>query len=296
MRKSAVLLVGVLVLFIFLAIALMQSLVIVQRIAHVSGIMGSVYLQKAGEADFRPITAETRVLAGTLIKTGPDGQVDLNWVDGSRVRLAPDTRLRVRKCSLNTSTRASTSLFDLDVGRIWIRVLELLGERSKFEIRTPTATAGVRGTVFSVEVDQSGRMDVAVYEGAVAISGGGEELTASAGESASIGGGAAAARSMTPSEREQWQGLAGFVGPRLDMDEAGPVKVAEDATTVTVSGVSEPGAQVTVDGTPVELDRNIRFTFTAPVPADAADLDLVIEARDSRGGVTSMTLPVTRSQ
>ena len=103
MRKSAVLLIVVFAVFMVIGIALVQSLMIVQRIAAISDIAGSVLVQKRGESDFRPIEAKTHVLAGTLVKTGPASGVTLNWVDGSRLRMGPDTQLRVRKCILNTS-------------------------------------------------------------------------------------------------------------------------------------------------------------------------------------------------
>jgi len=298
MRKSAVLLIMVFAVLMVIGIALVQSLVIVQRIAAISDIDGSVLVQKRGESDFRPIEAKTHVLAGTLVKTGPDGGVTLNWVDGSRLRMGPDTQLRVRKCVLNTSNHASVALFDLDVGTIWVRVLELVGERSKFEIRTPTATAGVRGTVFSVSVGADDQTSVSVYEGAVEVAGAGHgaTATASAGQTAVADPTASTvqSRAMSDAQRRDWATLSGFIGPRLDLDDPGPVTVAADATSVTVSGIAEPGAQVTIENQPVELNRTNRFSQTVTVPADAAEFDIVISATDHRGGKTEVVLSVTR--
>ena len=295
MRKSAFLLIGVLALFIFLGIVLMQSLVIVQRIATVSGIVGPVYVKKAADPEFRPLAADTQVLAGTQLRTGPGGEVTLNWVDGTRLRMAPESQLRVRKCSLNTSNRATTSLFDLDVGRIWVRVLELLGERSKFEIRTPTATAGVRGTVFSVQVDETGAMTVQVYEGAVEVAGAGRSLTASEGLSATVTGSSASTRPIPEPDELAFTELAGIIGPRLELEAKGPIEVAPDATTVTIAGVAEPEAKVMVDGEPVELDRRNRFSHELQVPADAADFDVVVTAEDARGGKNVVVQRVVRA-
>ncbi len=298
MRKSAVLLILVFAVFMVVGIALVQSLMIVQRIAAISDIAGSVLVQKRGESDFRPIEAKTHVLAGSLVKTGPAGGVTLNWVDGSRLRMGPDTQLRVRKCLLNTSNHASVALFDLDVGTIWVRVMELVGERSKFEIKTPTATAGVRGTVFSVSVDADNQTSVSVYEGTVEVADAshGATATASAGQTVVASPTASTVQSsaMTDAQRRDWSTLSGFIGPRLDLDDPGPVAVSADATTVTVTGVAEPGAQITIENHPAALDRNNRFSQTVNVPADAAEFDIVVSATDHRGGKTEAVLSVTR--
>ncbi|MFO8081307.1 MAG: FecR family protein [Armatimonadota bacterium] len=292
MRKSAILLVGVLGIFIFLAVLMMQSLVIVQRIASVSGVAGEVLVKSATDNDFRPIGDADHVLAGYIVRTGADGDVTLNWVDGSRIRLAPETSIRVRKASLNTNTKETTSLFDLDTGRIWVRVLSAIGGKTKFEVRTPTATAGVRGTVFSVAVDGSGHTSVAVYEGEVEVDAESGTASVAPGQMASVEGEVAHV-SRLADDALNWSAQAGIIGPRLELDDEETVVVPEGAESITVSGVSEPGATVTINGTHVELDRG--NAFAAEVPVDGiADGIIVVTATDDRGGQTVKAVSLTR--
>ncbi|MGM0493586.1 MAG: FecR family protein, partial [Armatimonadota bacterium] len=232
MRKSAILLVGVLGIFIFLAVLMMQSLVIVQRIASVSGVAGEVLVKSATDNDFRPIGDADHVLAGYIVRTGADGDVTLNWVDGSRIRLAPETSIRVRKASLNTNTKETTSLFDLDTGRIWVRVLSAIGGKTKFEVRTPTATAGVRGTVFSVAVDGSGHTSVAVYEGEVEVDAESGTASVAPGQMASVEGEVAHV-SRLADDALNWSAQAGIIGPRLELDDEETVVVPEGAESIT---------------------------------------------------------------
>lgn len=292
MRKSAILLVGVLGIFIFLAVLMMQSLVIVQRIASVSGVAGEVLVKSATDNDFRPIGDADHVLAGYIVRTGADGDVTLNWVDGSRIRLAPETSIRVRKASLNTNTKETTSLFDLDTGRIWVRVLSAIGGKTKFEVRTPTATAGVRGTVFSVAVDGSGHTSVAVYEGEVEVDAESGTASVAPGQMASVEGEVAHV-SRLADDALNWSAQAGIIGPRLELDDEETVVVPEGAESITVSGVSEPGATITINGTHVELDRG--NAFAAEVPVDGiADGIIVVTATDDRGGQTVKAVSLTR--
>ncbi|MGI5819112.1 MAG: FecR family protein, partial [Armatimonadota bacterium] len=293
MRKSAVLLVGVLGIFILLGVLMMQSLFIVQRIASVSEAAGEVFVKTATEDDFRPLGDTEHVLAGYMVRTGLDSGVTLNWVDGSRVRLGPETSVLVRKCSLNTNTKETTSLFDLDAGRIWVRVLSALGGKTKFEVRTPTATAGVRGTVFSVAVDEAGQTSVSVYEGEVAVETDGTTATVTPGLQAIVEGGTAQVDEQ-PAEALHWDGQSGIIGPRLDLDQGERATVAADAESVTISGVAEPGATVTINGSPVEIDRSSRFAAQVPVDG-STDGVIVVTATDYRGGQTVRAISLTRS-
>ncbi len=294
MRKSAVLLISVLGVFIFLGFMLMQSLVIVQRIASVSDVVGEVSVKARSDSDFTPLGDTRQVLAGSEVRTGPDSAVTLNWVNGSRIRLGPETSVRVRKCSLNTNTKATTSLFDLDMGRIWVRVLSMVGGKSKFEIRTPTATAGVRGTVFFVEVDRTGSTAVAVYEGAVEVATDTGRATVGEGQQATVGpGGSAPAISHQAGDGPRWREHSGIIGPRLDLDTGTQVTVPAGVETVTITGVSEPEATVTINGSPVTLDRNNRFSAEVPV-GGANDGMIVVSASDSRGGETVRAIAVAQ--
>lgn len=294
MRKSALLLVGVLAVFIFLAVMMMQSLVIMQRIASVSDVSGDVQVSSNTESTFRQLLADDHVAAGYTVRTGPDSRVTLNWMDGSRVRLGESTAMRVRKCSLNTATDTTTALFDLDVGRVWVRVLSALGGKTKFQIRTPTATAGVRGTVFSVGVEPEGRTEVSVYEGTVHVSGASGAADVAAGRQAV----AAQQSPLSVRERESdidWQEQTGIIGPRLDLDQGLQAQVTAGQETVTISGVAEPEARVTIDGSPVELDRHNRFLARVPI-TDAQDGVIVVSASDSRGGRTDRAVTITRER
>lgn len=291
MRKSAVLLVAVLGAFILLGVMLLQSLVIVQRIASVSEVAGQVSVMTRSAQDFAPLGDREHIAAGTVVKTGPDGGVTLNWVDGSRVRLGPDTTIRVRKCTLNSSTRATVSLFDLDVGRIWVRVLSALEGRSKFEVHTPTATAGVRGTVFSVVVYPNGVTEVAVYEGSVHLTGKAGGVSVEPGQQARAEAGAAVSVGPEP-DAARWEQQTGIVGPRLDLDLDRQVELPAGTQVLTVSGISEPGAVVTINGSPVELDRQHRFTAEVPVAA-ASDGMVVVSPRDARGATTVRAIAVS---
>jgi hypothetical protein len=54
---------------------------------------------------------------------------------------------------VNKITGDKTTLLDLAIGKVLVQTQKLQGD-SKFEVRTPTALTGVRGTIFEVTVKE----------------------------------------------------------------------------------------------------------------------------------------------
>lgn len=297
MRKAAVLMVVVLAVFIFVGVMMMQSMLILQRVAAVSDVRGAVQIKTRSAQAFQPLGGRERVAAGDTIVTGDDASVDLHWVDGTRIRLEPRTTMTVRSCQISKANDAETSVFDLSVGKIWVRVLKILSQKSKFEVRTPTATAGVRGTIFSVEVDASGKTSVAVDEGAVAVDTDGTRADVGAKQVVQVGQGTAAApRSMTGDEEAQWTKVSDIKGPVLEMTAPATDATYDPAAGATVAGTVERDAQVTVNGQPVVRDIKGRFSVQVPAPADKGALEISVIATDARGYSTTLSRTLKPAQ
>ena len=62
---------------------------------------------------------------------------------------------------------AKNAEISLSAGKIWVIITDKLSDDETFEIKTPTCSLSVRGTVFSVSCDADGGSRVAVYEGIV---------------------------------------------------------------------------------------------------------------------------------
>jgi hypothetical protein len=72
------------------------------------------------------------------------------------------------------------------------------------------------------------------------------------------------------------------------------VELPLDATTLTVSGVTLPGAVVSVDGQPLDVDDQGAFSGIVPLDEDGQDIDVV--ASDADGHLASTTLYVARGE
>jgi len=203
-RRAAVLFIIVFVLIVFSAILFTNSLSIVQRIARISNVRGSVELQAAADDAFQPVSADRNARAGSVVRTGADGHATLRWADGTLLRVSPGTTLTIDKCRFDKRRSTSLSHFTVSAGRVWVHVVKMLSAESKFEISTPTATAGVRGTMFAIEVDPNGATDVLVYEGEVEVRSGTQSLGVKQGQSVAVAtGGDTALRELSARERSE---------------------------------------------------------------------------------------------
>lgn len=88
------------------------------------------------------------------IKTGEAGSAELLLDEGGTtgtVELKENGLVRINTLFVDPQTGDKVTVLDLAVGRVLVQA-QKLSDESKFEVRTPTSTAGVRGTVFEVNV------------------------------------------------------------------------------------------------------------------------------------------------
>ncbi len=106
----------------------------------------------------RVLAVGDRVGAGAELRTGADGYVTLELADGSRLLLPAQSALRVLELTRYSNTEMRVSRLRLNAGRIEAIVRKLStggGSAGRFEVDTPTAAIGVRGTDFRAGVGAS---------------------------------------------------------------------------------------------------------------------------------------------
>jgi hypothetical protein len=143
-----------------------------------------------------PLQAGQEVPEGGEVITGPDGHVTIRLVDGTLLRLRPDSRLHLRESSRLRDVDSVRSGARLRQGRVEVEAAPAPAGRPGFSIDTPQGVLGVRGTEFRVSVDGSGTDTKGeVLGGAVAFSGpnattgaGGERVGAGFGTSIAANG------------------------------------------------------------------------------------------------------------
>lgn len=121
--------------------------------AVVRNLKGAAEYSEAGS--WKALKVGAVLTPGTQIRTGNDASVDL-FLDqnGPLVRLAENTVLGIEKLNFENTgvdTVIETSL-DLKAGRI-VGVVKKLSGTSKYEVKTPSGVAGIRGTEYVISAD-----------------------------------------------------------------------------------------------------------------------------------------------
>ncbi len=113
-------------------------------------VEGSVVVSRGG-AEFTYVRPGDVVVAGDTIRTGTASVAEITYFEGSSVRLEADTEIVVE--SLRTTADGGTVVrMKQLLGRTWHVVTKLTSGSSRYEVRTPSSTASVRGTIFAVDV------------------------------------------------------------------------------------------------------------------------------------------------
>ena len=116
---------------------------------EVSYMRGDAWLIHSGNRT--QLTLGTKVQEGDVVVTKSNGRVKLSMVDGSRLFVGSQSRLKVETYSMNKG-----NLFSANINMLWGKVRffvsKLRTKSSSFQVKTKTAVIGVRGTEFAVIV------------------------------------------------------------------------------------------------------------------------------------------------
>lgn len=102
-----------------------------------------------------------------LIEVADDGQGELMLRDDTKLALGPGSRLLLDKFVYNPDISGGAIVIDLVRGAF--RFITGIAAKPAYVIRTPTASITVRGTIFDVFVQASGRAWLLLIEGAVEV-------------------------------------------------------------------------------------------------------------------------------
>jgi hypothetical protein len=122
-----------------------------ERVGTVAELEGRAEVQHAGEAAWGPLAIGDPVLLGDQLRTLADGKLRVVLREDSALTLGPGSQLAINE---QVVAPATVSRFQLLLGTIKAAVTERYAEpRARFEVETPTAIAGVRGTSFIAQYD-----------------------------------------------------------------------------------------------------------------------------------------------
>ena len=192
--------------------------------ARVSTLIGKAQVTSADGISTRPLRWNDRLHGGDEVATEARSKLELLLPDSSRIRFGENTRFRILEVHSEAENSSAGVRVYVTLGKAWANVARIAGRRGAFELQSENAVAGVRGTIYRMNVENDQSALVKVYDGQVCVSGGGKSEKAAP---AAIG---------PPSK---------ISGPR---PVPGPRKVSMEEWTVLVQAMHQ--ISINADGTP----------------------------------------------
>lgn len=205
---------------------------------------------------------------GDRITTGPDSMAVVTLFNGSSLKLYPGSELVISELKAQDGNSLPAVGVRLETGLAANQI-----SRLQFEMATPAAITTVLGTAFRVEVVARDHTFLATDDGVVRLTMDGKAAHVSAGEEVhAIKGQPLVVRAQGP--------------PSLVIDS--PALPEVSSTPVTLSGRTDLGATITVNGEPIAVDVNGAFSVSVDLEPGANPI--VVVATGPAGKTTIVNL------
>lgn len=245
----------------------------------VLAVVGPAKVKPAPRDPAKPLQVGEPIPPGAEIETGAGGYVTVQLADGSVLKVQSGTTAKLEHSNHYESGGFFASRLRLLKGRLEALVAHLTGGEPRFEVKTPQALLGVRGTEFRIAVDDTQPVTRSeVLDGTVAVA-------------------------ASEGKRQQAQRVAAGYGTQVDLRQGAitpvPLSPAPDLSTIPalherilvrinmppVPGTTQYRAQVAQDAG----FQQIQSEVVSPTPefrfADLPDghYHLRVRAADARG-------------
>jgi hypothetical protein len=145
--------------------------------ATVSALHGSAEMLPEGKQKWRSLKTQDVLQGGDEVATGSKSRIELTLPDQSNVRFADNTRFKIVELAADNGTGEKNVRMHVALGRSWANLSGAAGVRKGgFELSCENAVAGVRGTIYRINVNEDKSALVRVYKGEVFVKGGGERI------------------------------------------------------------------------------------------------------------------------
>jgi hypothetical protein len=212
----------------------------VTQTARVLSTRGLVEVRNA-EGKWVPATPGQELASSESVRTGRNGEANLDVGDGIEVRVSPRSEFSVR------DLQAEYSRIRLEEGHVAAQVDSAKARALQVEAKGSDAVAESKGGAFGVVTDGKGQLTVATQKGAVKLTSKGRTVEVAEGQTSMVmadGEGPTAPKEIPKS---------------LFLKLQAPSQRRTNQATTTIEGTTAPGSVVRVAGQVSRADEKGRF-------------------------------------
>ncbi|MBU4414068.1 MAG: FecR family protein [Desulfobacteraceae bacterium] len=138
--------------------------------AEVTLLEGKAFLEKKDIAKTQDIYKGDYLVSGDRVSTDKQSRIELKLPDESFIRFDEETTFELASVNFDEKTKNRDINVNMALGKTWANVSKILGRKGRFAVATRTAVAGVRGTVYRINVNKDNSVVVKVYWGEIDVS------------------------------------------------------------------------------------------------------------------------------
>jgi len=128
--------------------------------------LGKVQVKTESGTEWERAMPNRKVYEGDVIRTLEKSRCEITLSTGGKVRIGADSELELNSADVKPMEKNYQA--KLTKGNAWVSAKAAFGEKKNVSIRTPTAVAAIRGTVYRTKADED-ESSVMVYDGKVAV-------------------------------------------------------------------------------------------------------------------------------
>ena len=128
---------------------------------------GKATLFKKGITKVQSLSKGDFLSEGDRVTTGKKSRMELKLPDKSFIRFDEHTTFELKSIDFDKKRKERNIKVNMVLGKTWANVSKLFGGKRRFAILTKMAVAGVRGTVYRLNVEEDNSVLIKVYIGEV---------------------------------------------------------------------------------------------------------------------------------
>ena len=132
-------------------------------------LKGEVFIVSGKTKLKAPAKLGQKVFASDTVITSKDSRLKVIMIDGNEINVSPETTVKISKYQYENKGKKKNVLLNVLKGKVRSKVKQKYdGKDNKFQVKTKTAVAGVRGTDFLASFNpQQNSSNVITFEGKV---------------------------------------------------------------------------------------------------------------------------------
>ncbi|WP_160173469.1 FecR family protein [Thalassotalea sp. ND16A] len=131
-------------------------------------VRGEVAATNVDEGDKRDLKRRSAIFESDLVTTGVSSKSQFRMRDGGMLALQESTELLIAEYKFDQKTEQQSIVLDLVEGGLRSITGAIKNKKEDYKLKTPTATIGIRGTHYQVQLD-NGNLWLAVWDGAIDV-------------------------------------------------------------------------------------------------------------------------------